>query len=235
MEWRDVDLQGARGFNEAPACSPGKLASSATISLCIRNASMRPRPAHRGNRPSRAVARGAPPCFNEAPACSPGKRAQRRVEKRQIFRRFNEAPACSPGKRADARAPSTRFPRFNEAPACSPGKRTVPECDTPVLHRFNEAPACSPGKLHEQGRPDPARNRFNEAPACSPGKPAVRCRALGRALPASMRPRPAHRGNSLDVWDADAYADTASMRPRPAHRGNPQYGIIDWSRLPWLQ
>ena len=106
------------------------------------------------------------------------------------------------------------LPAAHTAPPASPGCGRAPRS-------FNEAPARSPGKRARLRRS--LRNAivcFNEAPACSPGKPWRHLTHHPRR-PASMRPRPAHRGNWTRRLTTSA-AFSASMRPRPAHRGNSQ-------------
>ena len=67
-------IRAARGFNEAPACLPGKLGSVRWIILQAIYASMRPRRVCRGNSRIRPPSFQSRRSFNEAPACLPGKR-----------------------------------------------------------------------------------------------------------------------------------------------------------------
>ena len=68
--------RGSCGFNEAPACLPGKPAQLPKRVHVDGDASMRPRRVCRGNEASGSPSRlDVAACFNEAPACLPGKRA----------------------------------------------------------------------------------------------------------------------------------------------------------------
>ena len=66
------------GFNEAPACLPGKAAHHPHGDLPLRKASMRPRHVCRGKDVALAKSLRRRNRFNEAPACLPGKGVSRR-------------------------------------------------------------------------------------------------------------------------------------------------------------
>ena len=166
-----------RGFNEAPACLPGKLPARVVDVEAPQRASMRPRRVCRGNevaqvlRPSRVDASMRP----------------RRVCRGNRAR--NDGPARGRG------------PRFNEAPACLPGKcHAARAVRRPVLHASMRPRRVCRGNAPVPGPGVDAVARFNEAPACLPGK----CGVGGDArdpLPASMRPRRVCRGNaSRSAW-----------------------------------
>ena len=188
-----------RGFNEAPACPPGKWDSFVRWVCCVTSR------------------------FNEAPACPPGKSAfglrlhgaARGASMRP--RRVRRGNPCAPF------IPCRGTERFNEAPACPPGKSDTTDLPLPLLvsasmrprrvrrgndaggrgrarraERFNEAPACPPGKSPRTPPPSPRSTRcFNEAPACPPGKSAPPHGRRDPGLVASMRPRRVRRGNIL--------------------------------------
>ena len=118
------------GFNEAPACPPGK-------------SSRRRRPSGSGS--SR---------FNEAPACPPGKcdpdmdlfdgAAFASMRPRRVRRGNPPRPS----------APRTRAPRFNEAPACPPGKWV----GLPDTHGEGRVASMRPRRVRRGNLPGPRRH-----------------------------------------------------------------------------
>ena len=137
-----------RGFNEAPACPPGKSRRGDGREGGGEQASMRPRRVRRGNL-QRACLIPIGPLASMRP---------RRV------RRGNYHVCLPPGAVNDASMRPRRVRRGNVGPASAETWASEP-C-------FNEAPACPPGKSRGWSTPSRCRRGFNEAPACPPGKSA---------------------------------------------------------------
>ena len=212
-----------RCFNEAPACLPGKCLDRVVLDRAAVEASMRPRRVCRGN-----VGEGEDFVAGEEPASMRPRRVCRGNPRGSRTCRpgptsgFNEAPACLPGKWSGRRGGGSHdVVGFNEAPACLPGKcgGGGPSCLT--LWSFNEAPACLPGKwTASAARRSWTGSRFNEAPACLPGKWRGQPHGLIDRPRASMRPRRVCRGNAVAGSAGGVPESHASMRPRRVCRGN---------------
>ena len=161
-----------RGFNEAPANSPGiGLRRHRSTRIAMSGASMRPRRIRRGS-----ARRGGLGAGDQYASMRPRRirRGSAGEGRRRIAGqppRFNEAPANSPGIGADSTtSPTATSPGFNEAPANSPGigERRVRErnCGQGASMRPRRIRRGSGGSARSSR---PRSSCFNEAPANSPG------------------------------------------------------------------